>query len=428
MWIAFFIYDFLFLILLMVFLPYLYLKRQNREDGIIWLKERFGFISDNKLSSIHGRPIWIHAVSVGEVMASIPLISAIKERHPNRSMVLSTVTDTGHLIAMERAKDVDAIIYLPFDISPSVKGVLKRVRPEVFILIETEIWPNLLRALRRNGIPSLVINGRISRKSFKGYKRMRKLMRIVLKDISKFGMQTTSDAERIKEIGADPSRIEVIGNIKFDQPLSEVSSETERLRESYGICGKSLFVAGSTHEGEEGIILDVYKELKKDFHDLILIVAPRHIDRVREIEDMVREKGITFRRRTELIEKGRGDTHVIILDTIGELARIYSMARVVFIGGSLVRAGGHNILEPAVYSRPILFGPYMGNFEDIAQTFLENGAARQVSNGSHLKKEMEYLLRNTDEARVMGENARNIIEENKGAVKKAIRIIEGFLA
>lgn len=427
MGVIFFIYDLLSFLLLIVLLPYLYLKRQNRKDGALWIKEKFGFIPEEKLAFIQERPIWIHAVSVGEVMASLPLIKAIKEEHPDKSLVLSTVTDTGNLIARERAEEVDAIIYLPFDISLSVKGALKKVRPVIFILIETEIWPNLLRYLNKEGIPSLIINGRVSKRSFKGYIRIRPFMRDVLRNISAFGMQTPSDGERIRAIGADSTKIEVIGNIKFDQPFSQNSLDLERLRKSYGIEDKRLFMAGSTHEGEEEIILDAFREVRRRFQDLILLIAPRHIERVGRIEGMLKDMSITFKRRTELIEKGLDDASVIILDTIGELAQIYSIATVVFIGGSLVPVGGHNILEPAVHSKPILFGQYMGNFEDIALTFLEKGAARQVFNSSQLARDMEFLLSNIDVARSMGENALKVVEENKGAVKRSLRMIERFL-
>ncbi|MBI5199046.1 MAG: 3-deoxy-D-manno-octulosonic acid transferase [Nitrospirae bacterium] len=421
------IYNLFSFIFLITLLPYLYLKRRNKKDGILWLKEKFGFIPEEKLKSIYGRPIWIHAVSVGEVMAALPLIKVIKEGYPDRSLVLSTITDTGNLIARERAKEVDAIIYLPFDISLAVKSALRRISPEIFILIETEIWPNLLRTLNREGIPSIIINGRISQQSLKGYKLVKPFMKAILKNINRFGMQTTSDAERIRAIGADPFKVEVIGNIKFDQSFSQDSVGSERLKRSYGIGERRLFVAGSTHEGEEEIISDAFIEIKKYFHDLILLIAPRHIERVRRIEGLLKVRGIAFRRRTELIENGLDDASVIILDTIGELAQIYSIATVVFIGGSLVPAGGHNVLEPAVYSKPIIFGLHMENFKDIAQTFLEKGAACQVSNGPQFKRELGYLLSNMDVARSIGENARKVIDENKGAVERSLMMIEKFL-
>jgi 3-deoxy-D-manno-octulosonic-acid transferase len=422
------IYDLLSVLLLIILLPYLYLKKQNRKDGIVWIKERFGLIPEKKLSFIRNRPIWIHAVSVGEVMASIPLIKAIKEAHPDSSLVLSTVTDTGNLIAKERAKEVDAIIYFPFDISLSVKSSLKRIRPLLFVMVETEIWPNILRALKAKGVPSIVINGRISKRSFKGYTRIRPFIRDVLKDITVFGMQTGSDVERIRTLGADPSKIEVIGNIKFDQSISQGSLNIERLRRSYGIGERRLFVAGSTHEGEEEIIIDTFRSLKGKFQDLTLLIAPRHIDRVKRIEGLLKERGIASKRRTELIENDLDEASVIILDTIGELSKVYSLATVVFVGGSLVPVGGHNILEPAIHSKPILFGPYMENFEDVALAFLEKGAAREVSDGHHLERELGSLLRNMDDARLMGKRAREVVEENRGAVEKSLRMIERFLS
>lgn len=424
----YFIYNLLSLFFLIVLLPYLYFKRQNKNDRILWIKEKFGFIPKEKLAFIRNRPIWIHAVSVGEVMASLPLIKALKEEHPGTSLVLSTVTDTGNLIAKERAKEVDAIIYFPFDISLSVKGIIRSIRPKLFIMIETEIWPNLLKALNREGVPSIIINGRISRRSLKGYIRIRPFMRDVLEKISFFGMQTPSDAGRIKAIGAEPSKVEVIGNIKFDQPISQDSFDIEKLKKSYGIENRPLFVAGSTHEGEEEIILHAFRSVKTEFRDLILLIAPRHIERVKRIEGLLKERGIAFKRRTELIEKGLDDASVIILDTIGELAQIYSIATVVFVGGSLLPVGGHNILEPAIHSKPILFGPYMGNFEDVAQAFLEKEAAHQVSDSFQLERELRFFLTNKDEARLMGERARKIVEENRGAVKRSLRLIERFLS
>lgn len=424
MGIIFLIYNLISSIILIILLPYLYFKRHKRNDGIAWIKEKFGLIPEEKLTSINARPIWIHAVSVGETMASLPLIKAIKEKYPERSLVLSTITDTGNFIARERAVGVAAVIYLPFDTSLSVKNVLKKIRPVIFIMIETEIWPNLIRILREEGIPSVIVSGRISNRSFKGYKKIRVFIKSVLKGISMFGMQTALDAERIKVIGAEPSRIEITGNLKFDQNLPEDLIDPESAGNPLGINGMRLLVAGSTHAGEEEMLLRVFGKVSTGFKDIVLLIAPRHINRVRGIEGLIKEMGITHRRRTEIPVQGIGDARIIILDTIGELARIYSLAEVVFVGGSLVPAGGHNILEPAIYSKPIIFGKYMENFEDLAQKFLEENAAVQISDEAHLEKELTSLLADRDKARLMGMNAKRVLEENRGAVTRSLSIIE----
>lgn len=420
----FLIYNLISSVACLVLIPYLYLKRRNKEDSLVWLRERFGLISSDKLVVLNSRAIWIHAVSVGEVMASLPLIKRIKRRYPERGLVLSTVTEAGNLLAQEKARESDSIIYLPFDMSFSVKKALKRIDPAIFVMIETEIWPNLLRTLSKKDIPSIVINGRISETSFKGYKKIRPFMREVFKDISAFGMQTSSDAERIKALGADTSKIGIIGNIKFDQPIPQGNPSIEEFKTL--IEGKRLFVAGSTHEGEEEIILYVFEKIKKIHPDLLLLIAPRHIERVGKIEGLLKEKGITYRKKTELVG-GVGEATVIILDTIGELAELYSIASVVFVGGSLVPVGGHNILEPAIHSKPILFGPYMGNFQDMAQIFLEKGAAIQVSDGNQIASELEFLLWDEEASREMGKMAFKVVEENRGAIERALWIIERFL-
>ncbi|MDI6744655.1 MAG: 3-deoxy-D-manno-octulosonic acid transferase [Thermodesulfovibrionales bacterium] len=427
------IYSFLYSIALFFILPFQY-KKRPKDIRERWLKEKFGFFN----YSLVPRPsslIWIHAVSVGEVIASVPLLEKLKVRYPSVSLVLSTITDTGQKVAIEKAPEGTKVIYLPFDLNFILKRTLKDIQPNLFITIETELWPNLLMALKKRKIPAIVMNGRISDDSFKGYKRIKFFMQSIIDCVDLFCMQDSVYAGRINELGARKDKIKVIGSFKFDTaPSLNVPEWTELL-------SHPVIIAGSTHRGEEDLIISSYIELRKDFPYLTLIIAPRHPERFREVEELVKTTGLPYVRRSQLSSDSpihsprrvaRGDrfTHspfpcIVILDAVGELASVYSVSDVAVIGGSFIAHGGQNLLEPAFWSKPIICGPHMENFP-FAKEFYEKRAAIETDE-LNLFDRLKELLNSPEKRKAFGERARKIYDEKAGAVEKAMKEIERFL-
>lgn len=409
------LYDIIFLLFILIYLPYFLLKGKYHRD--LW--QRFGIFSKSinyKLSTINS-PLWLHAVSVGEVAAIKPLWERLRREFPSRGFVISTITRTGNELARRFASNKEAVLYLPFDLSFIINGVLKRLKPQVLIIAETEIWPNLINACRRSNIPVILVNGRISNKAFKRYKLARFISRALLKKVNFICAQTAEDKKRFVYLGAPFENIRVSGNMKYDNKDAIASpdavwtkqSHTD-LRMSLGLTGREkIFAAGSTHKGEEEIILGVFKKLTQDFKDLYLIIAPRHIERAGEVKRLA------------------GNLPVTVIDKIGVLRDVYSISDIVFVGGSLLPYGGHNIIEPAVFAKPILFGPHMFNFHDIACEFLKGDAAIMVKDREDLEMNCNALLNNEKERTRLGCNARMIVLKNQGAVEGCIYEIKRIL-
>lgn len=394
--------------------------------------ERLGYYPEERIRSIAGKKIiWLHSVSVGEVIASTPLVMELKKRYPNYSIVMSTVTDTGRETAINKIPFLDAVIFFPFDFTFSVNNAIDRIKPVIFIMLETEIWPNFLMALNKRNIPTILINGRISDRSYKRYLSVRFFIKEVLKNISAFGMQSADDTERIINMGADKERVKRTGNLKFEHEIRGISSDTiKKLKESMNITeDKDIIIAGSTHRGEDEEIIKAYLSVTGAIPEpLILIIAPRHLDRFPEIEDILRRYNLSFIRKTMIKkEEASSKYSVILLDTIGELSTFYSIASVVFVGGSLVSVGGHNILEPALYKKPILFGPYMHNFKEIAEGFKNKKAAIEITNSYEMAKEIINILNNPHIGKELGERGFSVVVENRGALEKSVRLIGRFL-
>jgi len=410
------LYSFIYLIAVIILLPFEYLKRPK---GIRrkWLREKFGFIKE-----VQGQTIWVHAVSVGEVTAAAPLLKRIRERYPSRQIIISTITDTGQKVAGERAPGGTITLYLPFDIPSILKRVLDRVRPKILIVIETEIWPNLIRVYREHGIPVLLLNGRISENSFRGYRKIAFFMKKVLFPIDFFGMQGEEYADRIKMLGVDPEKVSNLGNFKFDtKPPGDIPAWTEKI-------GGRIITAGSTHDGEEALIADVYLELKKEFSDLNLIIAPRHPERFKSVEDMLRLKGVSFVKRSEINASTPGPLLqgvLILLDTVGELSSVYGISDIAVIGKSFRGLGGQNPLEPAYWSKPIVCGPHMENFPFV-QEFYREGAALETKEEA-LHAMIKDLLLSPEKAKAIGLRAGELFRKNAGAVERAIEIIEKYI-
>jgi len=391
-----------------------------------------GFISNSVTAQLKGvHPIWIHAVSVGEVIASIPIIKKIKKVYPFKKIVLSTITSTGNDTARQKIPEIDFLIYFPYDFFFIVKKVISVIDPCIFIHTETEIWPNLLFFLHQKAIPSVIVNGRISSKSCRRYKLFRWFFKKVFNKVSVFGMQSLVDYQRVIDIGADPQKVLITGNMKFDQRTPDISDRyKEELLNGLNLgLEDKIFIAGSTHWPEEGIILEVFQQLIKEYSNLILILAPRHPERFSEIEKLVKKKGLTVYRKSQIKKHQHSlRSQVILLDTIGELAQFYSIGDIIFVGGSLVNIGGHNILEPLVYKKPVIFGPYTQNVSEFVNIVIEAGAGILVNTKDDLLFQAQKLLSNKEEAQLRGERGFQVIKVSQGATEKNFAIIKRFLS
>lgn len=415
----FILYDVIFLIVAVFFLP-VYALRRKFHSGLFF---RLGFLPRDFLFE---RPIWIHAVSVGEALAVKALIAELRKVYPYKKILISTVTATGNKIAKDIAAGNALVIYLPFDFSFSVKRVIDRVKPEVFIIAETEIWPNLISYLYKKSIPVIIVNGRISDVSFRNYCLIKPLFEAVLRKVTLFCVQTQRDEKRLMHLGVRQERIHITGNMKYDRLIQPVALATA-YREKLSLAQEStLLIAGSTHPQEEDIIVGVYKELVREFPMLRLLIAPRHPERSKEILELVSKYGL----RGVLLSSAEPEcghclsAPVYILDFVGELVNFYSIADIVFVGGSLVPKGGQNILEPASLGKPVLFGPHTFNFRDITELFLSNDAAIRVHNAEGLREGIAILLRNAKRAKELGLAARALVCKNQGATKKTAELIK----
>ena len=407
----YFIYTFALGAGLLLAFPY-YLVRFGKH--LPTLSDRFGLV---KLPQLQ-QSIWVHAVSVGEVKSVERLLEGLRRQFPEKPLVVSTVTPAGQVLARERRDIIDHTFYFPIDLPWCVRRVVDRINPEMVIIAETEIWPNFLRACRSRGVRVVMINGRISDKSFSRYRLVRRWLRRVFEDYTIIGMQSDTDRRRIEAIGADPQKVTVFGNLKYDVGASgrPLDAGLAKFLDNW----HQIWIAASTMPGEEEWVLDSFAELLKKHSDLKLIIAPRHADRFQSVQQIVKAHGFNCVRRTQLSDAG----NVLLLDTIGELAGLFQCATVAFMGGSLVSRGGHNILEPARHRRPVVFGPHMENFRDMARLFLEAGAAVQIQNASQLTPAIEELLSNPERASELGGNAYAIVVQNTGATDRVLKFLK----
>lgn len=394
------------------------------------LAERFGFIPETELKKIAGRQIiWLHAVSVGESIAARPLLKALRSRYPDHAIVVSNTTETGRGVAAG-FPEVDLCIYFPFDFLPAVRSSLSLINPQLIIIMETEIWPNFSREAASLGIPLILANGRISDSSFDGYRRFDWFFRHPLQLFSRLCMQTDTDRERIIAIGAPADLVKTIGNLKYDIPFCPASEDEKRLwRRRYEIPeGAIVITAGSTHAGEEQYLIDNYRELQKSVATLFLILVPRHPERAEEVASLLLRSKIGFRRRTALDAGGKfKHGEVLLVDTIGEMMNLYALSDVVFVGGSLVETGGHNLLEPASRGIATVFGPFMTNFREIAALVLQYGAGIQVHTQEDLTNACRELITSPDLRRVLGRNGLKMMRDNGGATKRHLEVIADYL-
>ncbi|MFQ5896743.1 MAG: 3-deoxy-D-manno-octulosonic acid transferase [Candidatus Methylomirabilia bacterium] len=383
-----------------------------------------------RLGRLEGLPpaprCWVHAVSVGEALASVPLVQEIRNLWPDLNVVVSTVTPTGAIAVRERLGSLATHCYFPLDFPGPVRRAVRTISPVFFVAMETEIWPNFFRELDRGGVPVIVANGRISDRSFRRYRLVRPFLRKVLRPVRMFAMQSTEDARRIRILGALPERVVVTGNLKTELSASEAGVEARWNQLLELTADEPIWIAGSTHAGEEEIILDAFVRLKVHHPGLILVVAPRHIERVAEVERLIQVRGLRSAKRSALPAGRRVD--VIVLDTIGELAQLYEVARIAFVGGSLIPWGGQNMLEPALRRKPVLFGPHTSNFRESATLLLDSGGGFLVKDSAGLETEAHRLLADPDLARRMGEAAFAAVASRQGAVRETMELLKKIVS
>ena len=369
----------------LLLLPVFLLRSLAGKETFKHLRERFGGSHQSLDLDPPPGSIWIHAASVGEVQVARLLITRLRERIPERRIILSVTTPTGRSVAKKSiGRDIADLFYFPLDFRFAARRALRRIRPVMFIAIETEIWPQFLRECRRFGIHYGIVNGRISRKSFGRYRLIRPLLAPGLSGMSFLFMQSEEEAKRIRALGGPAHRIRITGNLKSDFSPSE--PERNRLRKYFGLGDEGpVFVAGSTAPGEERILLRAFRETRERIPQLRLILAPRHPERFDEVFQLLQKEGIPALRRTALKHKVREPWEVILLDSLGELPHVYGLATVAFVGGSLVPKGGHNPIEPAAWGKPVLFGPHMENFEPIARELQGTGGGLLVAGWEDLR-------------------------------------------
>ncbi len=423
-----FLYSALLALGLLVASPYFIVRGLRQKKYFHSLRQRFGRLP----ASVRRLPpggIWVHAVSVGEVLAVVPLLRHLKPRFPNRPLLLSTVTLTGQRVAARESQLADATFYFPFDFSFAVRRALGGARPALIVIAETEIWPNFLLEAQRAGVPVVFVNGRLSDRSFRRHRAVplwRRFLRRVLSTPALFLMQTEQDAERIRALGAPAARVAVGGNLKFDVPRPARPSFLDALAPD-----GPVIVAGSTMEGEDAILVEALGALRREFPRTLLVLAPRHPERFERVAALLEASRLRFLRRSAV----PGTNHfaatnrpdVLLLDTVGELAGTYAAATLAFVGGSLVPAGGHNPIEPALWGKPILFGPSMENFRQMAQAFQQAGAALEVRDPAELARRLAELLRNPEQRAAMGRAALALVEANRGAAGRAAEKVAEIL-
>ncbi len=382
-------------------------------------RERFGWFPSPNFE----RSIWVHAVSVGEVNAAVPLIRALMKRYPNHPFVVTTVTPTGSDRVLQVFGDEVFHVYLPYDLTASVRRFIKRVRPVLTVVMETEIWPNLFCECRDRGIPVVVANARLSAQSLRGYKPVRALAAMALRAASAVAAQTDTDAARLRRLGGDTVPIEVVGSLKFDTRVEDsILVSGRQLRDQWGE-ERLVWVAASTHEDDEGPVLDAFSRLLEIEPTALLVLVPRHPERFNKALSSARGQGLrTVQRSVE--RKASLDTQCFLVDTMGELMDFYAAGDMAFVGGSLASIGGHNVLEPAALGKPVLVGPHTFNFAEITKMLLDCGGAVRVNNGTDLWLNVQALASDAALRARMGSEARQLVLRERGAVDRTMEIVE----
>jgi len=425
------LYDLLLIIAAAWLLPWYLVRGLRYGKSRRGIRERLGFVDRDKLACLEGREVlWIHAVSVGETRAVIPLIKALRAQYPEAALVLSNVTETGREIAGQ-IDEVDLHLFFPFDLSFVVRRVLKTIQPRAIVLVETEIWPNFIRLANKMNIPTIMVNGRISDRSFPRYRKVRALVRPIFRRLTACCMQTELDAARVRQLGGESDKVEVAGNLKFDMPMDhDINRDAPGLRRELGFTEETLiWTAGSTHPGEEELLLGIFERLRSDFPELALILVPRHPERGEELVSACQSLGLPVTRRSEMVAGHPvvSPGEVLVGDTLGEMLTFYAVADLVFVGGSFVPIGGHNVLEASMVKKAAIFGPYMNNFKEITRLLLEAGGGDQATSAEDLQALVARLLRDRDRRQRMGISGHGLLQKHAGATARTMAVINQVL-
>ena len=428
------IYNILFIFFLVLTAPYYFYRLKRRGDWQADFKQRFGTFNVKVKQAITNRQVlWMHAVSVGEVNVCTQLIKALEPRLPNLKIVVSTTTTTGMGELRKKLPTHITKVYYPIDRKKWVIRSINTFTPKAVVLIEAEIWPNFLWRLQDRGTPVFLVNARLSESSYRGYKRFGFLFRPLFRSLAGVGAQNEADAARLRELGCRPEVIRVVGSLKFDAARLEekhVLNVRAMLRQ-LGVPDRApVLVGGSTHDGEEAVLVEVFQKLRKQFPDLFLVLVPRHFERSRQVGRELEARGVKFVFRNEITSRTTWPDRAVeclLVNTTGELRFFYQEADVVFVGKSLTAQGGQNPIEPASLGKAILFGPNMQNFGPIAKAFVDAGAAAQVANASDLEKALGELLASPERRQRAGKLAQQVVRENEGAIDRTVdMIVEQF--
>ena len=422
-----FFYNILFAVGFILMLPRAVIRMRRRGGYARNFSQRFACYSGDVLTALsEGGRIWVHAVSVGEIFVALRFMQELRLRRPGAKFILSTTTSTGYGIAAKEVAAPDVLIYLPVDFPFIMKRALSIIRPKALVLVECELWPNLIRLARRGGIPVILINGRISDHSYGGYRKLRVFTRPLLAQVDLLCVQSDDDWQKLCGLGADPARLKVVGSVKYDMTPSNGDGE-EKARavlEAAGIHRDRLvLLGGSTWAGEEEALLDAYRELRTAFNNLVLVLVPRHAERSDKVMSVIAARGLTVVRRTEFEFGASTPPDVLLVDTTGELRSFYACADVIFVGKSLTEHGGQNIIEPALCGKPIIVGPNMENFTVVTKDFLAAGALLQVRDAADLLDAIRALLSDPLKRASLGEKAQRLVREKAGVIRKTLDLI-----
>jgi 3-deoxy-D-manno-octulosonic-acid transferase len=418
-------YNILFLLIFPLLLPHFLLRMRKRGGYSRNFMQRLGHYSDEVLEQLGGHPrIWVHAVSVGELFVALRMMQEWREREPGVLFALTTTTSTAYSIAQRELKAPDVALYFPVDFPPIMKRAFQEINPLTIVLVEVELWPNLIRMARRQGIPLLLVNGRMSDRSYRGYRKLTMLTRKLLPLFDLISAQSDEDLQRFIALGADPARTVNLGSAKYDVALATPPGEGEKVLDIMRAAGikpdQLVLLAGSTWDGEEDAMVDLYRGLKTRYRNLVLMIAPRHVERVPKIIELLKPRVGKLVRRSTIKEKPSiapaSPPDVLLIDTTGELKHFYANADVIFVGKSLTQHGGQNIIEPALYGKPVVVGPNMENFPAIMEDFLAENAVIQVKDLQGLRRSVDDLLCDPAKRQVIGQAARRVVEQKSGSL------------
>jgi len=425
-----FLYNLLFPVVFVCMLPKFISRMLKRGGYGQHFEQRIGHFGANTKARLRAeRRVWVHAVSVGEIYVALRFIKAYRDAHPNAYFALSTTTSTGHAIARKEIDPRDVLFYFPVDLPVIIRKVLHIVNPLRIVLVEGEFWPNLIRLADQQGIPISLVNGRMSKSSYRGYRKLRALTADVLRRIDPICVQGDVDAQRLIGIGAPPDNVHIMGTVKFDVAQRDPAGEEvaqDVMRKIHLPSNSVVLLGGSTWPGEEAVLCDLFKTLRQNHPDLFLVLVPRHVERAGEVVQTLEEQGLSYVRRSQvdtLDTAQRPD--VLFVDTTGELRNFYSVAHIIFVGKSLAEHGGQNPIEPAMYGKAVVVGPNMENFPAVMEEFTRKEAVVQVKDQKALGQMLAQLIEDPVERHALGQRAARTVEQNRGVIERTVELLTG---